>query len=67
MSTTSQVTTYSDLYTDLQVRTRETTGVTATENIAKRPHFRPVILAWQSKIEQHYIRFNVLLRNTGLK
>ena len=38
-----------------------------TENIAKRPHFRPVILAWQSKIEQHYIRFNVLLRNTGLK
>lgn len=36
MSTTSQVTTFSDLYTDLQNRTRVTTGVTATENQAKR-------------------------------
>ena len=36
MSTTSQLTTFSDLYTDLQNRTRETTGVTATENQAKR-------------------------------
>lgn len=36
MSTTSQLTTFSDLYTDLQNRVRETTGVTATENQAKR-------------------------------
>lgn len=36
MSTTSQLTTYSDLYTDLQNRTRVTTGVTATETQAKR-------------------------------
>lgn len=36
MSTTTQLTTYSDLYTDLQNRTRVTTGVTATENQAKR-------------------------------
>ena len=36
MSTTSQVTTYSDLYTDLQNRVRVTTGVSATETQAKR-------------------------------
>lgn len=36
MSSTSQVTTYSDLFTDLQNRCRVTTGVTATENQAKR-------------------------------
>lgn len=36
MSTTSQVTTYSDLYTDLQNRVRVATSVTATENQAKR-------------------------------
>lgn len=36
MSATSQPTTFSDLYTDLQNRVRETTGVTATQNIAKR-------------------------------
>lgn len=36
MSSTSQVTTYSDLYTDLSNRTRVTTGITATETIAKR-------------------------------
>lgn len=36
MSTTSQVTDYSDLYTDLQNRVRITTGVTASENQAKR-------------------------------
>ena len=36
MSTTSQVTTFSDLYTDLQNRVRVQTGVTATENQAKR-------------------------------
>jgi len=36
MSTTSQVTTFSDLYTDLQNRVRVTTAVTATENQAKR-------------------------------
>lgn len=36
MSTTSQVTDFSDLYTDLQNRVRVTTGVTATETIAKR-------------------------------
>lgn len=36
MSTTSQLTTFSDLYTDLQNRVRVTTGVTATENQAKR-------------------------------
>lgn len=36
MSTTSQVTTYSDLYTDLENRVRVATGVTASENQAKR-------------------------------
>lgn len=36
MSTTSQPTTFSDLYVDLQNRCRVTTGVTATENQAKR-------------------------------
>lgn len=36
MSTTSQLTTFSDLYTDLQNRTRVTTGVSATETQAKR-------------------------------
>ena len=36
MSTTSQPTTYVDLYTDLQNRVRVQTGVTAVENIAKR-------------------------------
>ncbi len=36
MSTTSQVTDWSDLYTDLQNRVRVATGVTATENQAKR-------------------------------
>ena len=36
MSATTQVTTFSDLYTDLQNRVRVTTGVTATENQAKR-------------------------------
>ncbi len=36
MSATTQLTTYSDLYTDLQNRVRATTGVTATENQAKR-------------------------------
>lgn len=36
MSATTQVTTFSDLYTDLQNRVREQTGVTATENQAKR-------------------------------
>jgi len=36
MSTTSQPTDFSDLYTDLQNRVRVETGVTATENQAKR-------------------------------
>ena len=36
MSTTSQVTTFSDLYVDLQNRVRVTTGVSATETQAKR-------------------------------
>lgn len=36
MSSTSQVTTFSDLYTDLQQRVRVTTSITATENQAKR-------------------------------
>ena len=36
MSTATQLTTFSDLYTDLQNRVRATTGVTATENQAKR-------------------------------
>lgn len=36
MSTTSQVTTFSDLYTDLQNRVRVTPGISATENQAKR-------------------------------
>ena len=36
MSATTQVTTFSDLYTDLQNRVRVQTGVTATENQAKR-------------------------------
>lgn len=36
MSSTSQLTTFSDLYTDLQNRARVTTGVTATETQAKR-------------------------------
>lgn len=36
MSATSQLTTFSDLYTDLQNRVRVATGVTATENQAKR-------------------------------
>lgn len=36
MSTTSQLTDFSDLYTDLQNRVRVATSVTATENQAKR-------------------------------
>jgi len=36
MSSTSQVTTFLDLYTDLQNRVRVTTGVSATETQAKR-------------------------------
>lgn len=36
MSATSQLTTFSDLYTDLQNRLRQQTSVTATENVAKR-------------------------------
>ena len=36
MSATTQVTDFSDLYTDLQNRVRAQTGVTATENQAKR-------------------------------
>ena len=36
MGTATQLTDFSDLYTDLQNRVRETTGVTATQNIAKR-------------------------------
>ena len=36
MSATSQVTDFSDLFTDLQNRVRATTSVTATENQAKR-------------------------------
>lgn len=36
MSSTTQLTTFSDLYTDLQNRVRVTTGVTATEAQAKR-------------------------------
>ncbi|GAG28422.1 unnamed protein product, partial [marine sediment metagenome] len=36
MSSTSQVTTFLDLYTDLQNRAREQTGITATETQAKR-------------------------------
>ena len=36
MSTTGQVSTFSELYTDLQNRVRITTGVTATEDQAKR-------------------------------
>ena len=36
MSATTQVTTFLDLYTDLQNRLREQTGVTAVENQAKR-------------------------------
>jgi hypothetical protein len=36
MSTTSQLTTFSDLYTDLQNRSRKETGITATEIQAKR-------------------------------
>lgn len=36
MSSTSQYTTFTDLYTGLQELARVTTGVTATENIAKR-------------------------------
>jgi len=36
MSSTSQLTDFSDLYTDLQQRVRVATGVTATENQAKR-------------------------------
>lgn len=36
MSATTQLTDFSDLYTDLQNRVREQTGVTATENQAKR-------------------------------
>lgn len=36
MSATTQLQTFSDLYTDLQNRVRVTTGVTATENQAKR-------------------------------
>src|SRR3990172_5195932 len=36
MSSTSQLTTFSDLYTDLQNRVRVTTGITATETQAKR-------------------------------
>jgi hypothetical protein len=36
LSSTTQVTTFSDIYTDIQNRVRVTTGVTATENQAKR-------------------------------
>lgn len=36
MSSTSQVTTFSDLYTDLLNRVRTSSGVTATDTIAKR-------------------------------
>jgi len=36
MSTATQLTDFSDLYTDLQNRSREETGVSATENQAKR-------------------------------
>jgi len=36
MGATTQLTTFSDLYTDLQNRVRVTTGVSATENQAKR-------------------------------
>lgn len=36
MSTTSQLTTFNDLYTDLQNRVRISTGVAASENQAKR-------------------------------
>ncbi|MFN3075346.1 MAG: hypothetical protein ABT940_00415 [Alphaproteobacteria bacterium] len=36
MSSTSQVTTFSDIYTDLQNRVRVATGITATETQAKR-------------------------------
>ena len=36
MSTTSQVTTFADLYEDLSNRVRIATGVTASENVAKR-------------------------------
>jgi hypothetical protein len=36
MSTTGQPTTFSELYTDLQNRAREQTGITATETQAKR-------------------------------
>ena len=36
MATATQLTTFSDLYTDLQNRTREDTSQTATENQAKR-------------------------------
>lgn len=36
MSSTTQVTDFSDLYTDLQNRVREDTSVTATETLAKR-------------------------------
>jgi len=36
MSTATQLTTFSDLYTDLQNRAREQTGIAATENQAKR-------------------------------
>ena len=36
MSSTSQLTTYADLYTDLQNRVRVTTGVTATQTQAQR-------------------------------
>jgi len=36
MSTTGQLQTFADLYTDLQNRAHEATGVTATENQAKR-------------------------------
>lgn len=36
MTSTSQLTTFSDLYTDLQNRVRVTTGITATETQAKR-------------------------------
>ena len=36
MSTSTQVTTFADLFTDLQNRVRQQTGVTASQNIAKR-------------------------------
>jgi hypothetical protein len=36
VSSTSQLTTFSDIYTDLQNRVRVTTSVTATETQAKR-------------------------------